>query len=69
MVIRLQKFQELLVGSAVVVPTYHEPISFLIVAEPTAAPGSAKPPRWQIYREGPWEETFRKIGTEVLSRD
>ena len=23
----------------------------------------------QIYREGPWEETFRKIGTEVLSRD
>ena len=23
----------------------------------------------QIYREGPWEETFRKNGTEVLSRD
>jgi hypothetical protein len=23
----------------------------------------------QIYREGPWEETFRKIGTEVLFRD
>ena len=23
----------------------------------------------QLYREGPWEETFRKIGTEVLSRD
>jgi hypothetical protein len=22
----------------------------------------------QLYREGPWEETFRKIGTEVLSR-
>jgi hypothetical protein len=23
----------------------------------------------QTYREGPWEETFRKIGTGVLSRD
>ena len=23
----------------------------------------------QLYRDGPWEETFRKIGTEVLSRD
>jgi O-acetyl-ADP-ribose deacetylase (regulator of RNase III) len=34
MIIRLQKFQELLVGSAVVVPTYHESISFLI-ASPT----------------------------------
>ena len=22
----------------------------------------------QLYRDGPWEETFRKIGTEVLSR-
>ena len=23
----------------------------------------------QLYRDGPWEDTFRKIGTEVLSRD
>jgi hypothetical protein len=29
MIIRLQKFQELLVGDAIVVPTYHEAIPFL----------------------------------------
>jgi O-acetyl-ADP-ribose deacetylase (regulator of RNase III) len=38
MVIRLQKFQELLVGSAVVVPTYHESIPFLIVAPTMRVP-------------------------------
>ncbi len=38
MVIRLQKFQELLVGSAVVVPTYHEVIRFLIVAPTMRVP-------------------------------
>ena len=38
MVIRLQKFQELLVGSAVVVPTYHEAIRFLIVAPTMRVP-------------------------------
>jgi O-acetyl-ADP-ribose deacetylase (regulator of RNase III) len=32
MVIRLQKLQELLVGSAIVVPTYHQAIRILIVA-------------------------------------
>ena len=26
-------------------------------------------PDLQLYRDGLWEETFRKIGTEVLSRD
>jgi O-acetyl-ADP-ribose deacetylase (regulator of RNase III) len=34
LIIRLQKFQELLVGSAVLVPTYHESIPYLI-ATPT----------------------------------
>jgi O-acetyl-ADP-ribose deacetylase (regulator of RNase III) len=38
MMIRLQKFQELLVGSAVVVPTYHEAIRFLIVAPTMRVP-------------------------------
>ncbi len=38
MVIRLQKFQELLVGSAVVVPTYHKLIRFLIVAPTMRVP-------------------------------
>jgi O-acetyl-ADP-ribose deacetylase (regulator of RNase III) len=38
MVIRLQKFQELIVGSAVVVPTYHEAIRFLIVAPTMRVP-------------------------------
>jgi O-acetyl-ADP-ribose deacetylase (regulator of RNase III) len=38
MVIRLEKFQELLVGSAVVVPTYHESIPFLIVAPTMRVP-------------------------------
>jgi O-acetyl-ADP-ribose deacetylase (regulator of RNase III) len=38
MVIRLQKFQELLVGSAVVIPTYHEAIRFLIVAPTMRVP-------------------------------
>lgn len=38
MVIRLQKFQELLVGSAVVVPTYHEAIRFVIVAPTMRVP-------------------------------
>jgi O-acetyl-ADP-ribose deacetylase (regulator of RNase III) len=38
MVIRLQKFQELLVGSAVVVPTYHNAIRFLIVAPTMRVP-------------------------------
>jgi Macro domain len=37
-VIWLQKFQELLVGSAVVVPTYHESIPFLIVAPTMRVP-------------------------------
>jgi hypothetical protein len=23
----------------------------------------------QLYREGPWEETFRKIGTEMVALD
>jgi hypothetical protein len=34
MVIRLQKFQELLVGSAVVVPTYHESIRLMSCSQP-----------------------------------
>jgi O-acetyl-ADP-ribose deacetylase (regulator of RNase III) len=38
LVIRLQKFQELLVGSAVAVPTYHEAIRFLIVAPTMRVP-------------------------------
>jgi O-acetyl-ADP-ribose deacetylase (regulator of RNase III) len=38
MIIRLQKFQELLVGSAVVVPTYHKAIRFLIVAPTMRVP-------------------------------
>jgi O-acetyl-ADP-ribose deacetylase (regulator of RNase III) len=38
MIIRLQKFQELLVGSAIVVPTYHEAIRFLIVAPTMRVP-------------------------------
>jgi O-acetyl-ADP-ribose deacetylase (regulator of RNase III) len=38
MMIRLQKFQELLVGSAVVAPTYHEGICFLIVAPTMRVP-------------------------------
>jgi O-acetyl-ADP-ribose deacetylase (regulator of RNase III) len=38
MIIRLQKFQELLVGSAVAVPTYHEAIRFLIVAPTMRVP-------------------------------
>jgi O-acetyl-ADP-ribose deacetylase (regulator of RNase III) len=38
MLIRLQKFQELLVGSAIVAPTYHEAIPFLIVAPTMRVP-------------------------------
>jgi O-acetyl-ADP-ribose deacetylase (regulator of RNase III) len=38
MIIRLQQFQELLVGSAVVVPTYNEAIRFLIVAPTMRVP-------------------------------
>ncbi|WP_175361134.1 macro domain-containing protein, partial [Bradyrhizobium sp. STM 3843] len=38
MVIRLQKFQELLVGAAVAVPTYHEAIPFLIAAPTMRVP-------------------------------
>jgi O-acetyl-ADP-ribose deacetylase (regulator of RNase III) len=38
MMIRLQKFQELLVGSAIVVPTYHESIPFLIAAPTMRVP-------------------------------
>jgi hypothetical protein len=38
MIIRLQKFQELLVGAAVVVPTYHDSIRFLIVAPTMRVP-------------------------------
>jgi O-acetyl-ADP-ribose deacetylase (regulator of RNase III) len=38
MVIRLQKFQELLVGSAVAVPTYHEAIPYLIAAPTMRVP-------------------------------
>jgi O-acetyl-ADP-ribose deacetylase (regulator of RNase III) len=38
MIIRLQKFQELLVGSAVVVPTYHESIPYLIAAPTMRVP-------------------------------
>ena len=38
LVIRLQKFQELLVGDAIVVPTYHELIRFLIVAPTMRVP-------------------------------
>jgi O-acetyl-ADP-ribose deacetylase (regulator of RNase III) len=38
MIIRLQKFQELLVGSAVVVPTYHAAIRFVIVAPTMRVP-------------------------------
>jgi O-acetyl-ADP-ribose deacetylase (regulator of RNase III) len=38
MIIRLQQFQELLVGSAIVVPTYHEQIHFLIVAPTMRVP-------------------------------
>jgi O-acetyl-ADP-ribose deacetylase (regulator of RNase III) len=38
MLIRLQKFQELLVGSAIVVPTYQEAIPFLIVAPTMRVP-------------------------------
>ena len=38
LVIRLQKFQELQVGSAVAVPTYHEAIRFLIVAPTMRVP-------------------------------
>jgi O-acetyl-ADP-ribose deacetylase (regulator of RNase III) len=37
-VIRLQRFQELLVGDAIVVPTYHEAIRFLIVAPTMRVP-------------------------------
>jgi O-acetyl-ADP-ribose deacetylase (regulator of RNase III) len=40
MIIRLQQFQELLVGSAVVVPTYNEAIRFLIVAPTMRVPKS-----------------------------
>jgi hypothetical protein len=28
---------------------------------------SSGTPDVQLYREGPWEETFRKIGTELIS--
>jgi O-acetyl-ADP-ribose deacetylase (regulator of RNase III) len=38
MMIRLQKFQELLVGDAIVVPTYNEAIRFLIVAPTMRVP-------------------------------
>jgi O-acetyl-ADP-ribose deacetylase (regulator of RNase III) len=38
MIIRLQKFQELLVGDGIVVPTYHEAIRFLIVAPTMRVP-------------------------------
>jgi O-acetyl-ADP-ribose deacetylase (regulator of RNase III) len=38
MIIRLQQFQELLVGSAIVVPTYSEAIRFLIVAPTMRVP-------------------------------
>jgi O-acetyl-ADP-ribose deacetylase (regulator of RNase III) len=38
MVIRLQKFQELLVGTAVAVPTYHEAIPYLIAAPTMRVP-------------------------------
>ena len=38
LVIRLQKFQELLVGDAIVVPTYNEAIRFLIVAPTMRVP-------------------------------
>ena len=38
MVIRLQKFQELLVGSAVAVPTYHKSIPYLIAAPTMRVP-------------------------------
>jgi O-acetyl-ADP-ribose deacetylase (regulator of RNase III) len=38
MIIRLQRFQELLVGDAIVVPTYHEAIRFLIVAPTMRVP-------------------------------
>ena len=38
MVIRLQKFQELLVGDAIAVPTYHAAIRFLIVAPTMRVP-------------------------------
>jgi O-acetyl-ADP-ribose deacetylase (regulator of RNase III) len=38
MVIRLQKFQELLVGDSIVVPTYNEAIRFLIVAPTMRVP-------------------------------
>jgi O-acetyl-ADP-ribose deacetylase (regulator of RNase III) len=37
-VIRLQRFQELLVGDAIVVPTYHQSIPFLIVAPTMRVP-------------------------------
>jgi O-acetyl-ADP-ribose deacetylase (regulator of RNase III) len=37
-VIRLQRFQELLVGDAIVVPTYNEAIRFLIVAPTMRVP-------------------------------
>jgi O-acetyl-ADP-ribose deacetylase (regulator of RNase III) len=37
-IIRLQKFQELLVGSAVVAPTYHAAIPYLIVAPTMRVP-------------------------------
>jgi hypothetical protein len=38
MMIRLQKFKELLVRSAIVVPTYHEVIPFLIAAPTMRVP-------------------------------
>jgi O-acetyl-ADP-ribose deacetylase (regulator of RNase III) len=44
MIIRLQKFQELLVGSAVLVPTYHESIRFLIVAPTMRVPKTITDP-------------------------
>ena len=28
--------------------------------------GSGIPDHLQLYRDGPWEETFRKIGTEMV---
>jgi O-acetyl-ADP-ribose deacetylase (regulator of RNase III) len=44
MLIRLQEFQELLVGSAIVAPTYHDAIPFLIVAPTMRVPKAITDP-------------------------